>query len=114
MVKDLKEQLKILFCVEFLILFVLGAIFCIYNHAANEAFENHKQFDDEFGLIINNVFNNSFDIPNERNIKMYFVDENQHILKIKNVKTNSKENIHYTLTSNAITLLPVKQNNIGT
>lgn len=113
MIKDLKEHLKILFCVEFLILFVLGAIFCMYKNAANEAFENHVKFDDEYGLIINNVFNNSFKISNEHNIKMYFVDENQHILKIKNVKTNSKENIHYTLTSNAITLLPVKQNNIA-
>lgn len=112
MIKDLKEHLKILFCVEFLILFVLGTIFCMYKNAANEAFENHVKFDDEYGLIINNVFNNSFKISNEHNIKMYFVDENQHILKIKNVKTNSKENIHYTLTSNTITLLPVKKNNI--
>lgn len=112
MVKDLKEQLKILFCMEFLILFVLGAIFCMYKNATNEAFENHVKFDDEYGLVINNVFNNSFKISNEHNIKMYFVDENQHILKIKHVKTNSKENIHYTLTSNTITLLPVKKNNI--
>lgn len=112
MVKDLKEQLKILFCVEFLILFVLGAIFCMYKNAANEAFENHVKFDDEYGLVLPNLNNNYFNISNEHIIKMYFVDENQHILKIKNVKTNSKENIHYTLTSNTITLLPVKKNNI--
>jgi hypothetical protein len=113
MIKDLKEHLKILFCVEFLILFVLGTIFCMYKNAANEAFENHVKFDDEYGLIINNVFNNSFKISNEHTIKMYFIDENHHILKITHVETNNKENIHYTLTSNAITLLPVKKNNIA-
>lgn len=113
MVKELKEQLKILFCVEFLILFILGAVFCIYNHAANEAFENHVKFDDEFGLVLPNLNNNHFNISNEHTIKMYFIDENHHILKITHVETNNKENIHYTLTSNAITLLPVKKNNIA-
>ena len=113
MIKDLKKHLKILFCVEFIILFVFGAMFCIYNNSANEAIENHEKFDDEFGWVIPNLKNNHLNIPNEKTIKMYFIDENHHILKIKNVKTNNKENIHYTLTSNTITLLPINKNNIA-
>lgn len=36
---------------EFLVLFILVAFFCIYNHAANEAFENDEKFDDELKNI---------------------------------------------------------------
>lgn len=113
MTKFSKKDLKITFCIEFIAFLILGVLFYLSSYDTNRHMENHKKIDEEIAEVITNFGDNHFYIPDKSIAKFYFIDKNDHILKIKNVKNNSQENIDYNLTSNAITVSLINKNNIA-
>ena len=99
------KWLNILFII---MLFTVLYIISICNNV-NEINKNQIKFDSEIGFSILYPSNVPLPIYKKENLMLYFIDKNKNVINIKNVKTNNKENIHYILSKNTITFLPINR-----
>lgn len=100
------KWLNILFII---MLFTVLYIISICNNL-NEINKNQIKFDSEIGFSMLYPSNVSLPIYKKQNLMLYFIDKNKNVINIKNVKTNNKENIHYIISKNTITFLPINRN----